>query len=132
MSDVESETEILHPEMTVEVMGETITVNEFTFRQGLALGPYLKDMMPALDEAVGDGGDLSGLVDTLYAYPDALDRMLLMVTGKTKEWFDSIKTLEEGEELVVALWVVNMSFFARRLSVRRNFRRAGQRSVKST
>ncbi|RLJ20803.1 hypothetical protein DJ031_04645 [bacterium endosymbiont of Escarpia laminata] len=137
MSQPVDETEILHPEHELIINGETITVHEFSFREGLDLGPVIAGLLPQLDAVVGDGSDLSGLLDVLYQHPDALEQMLIMATGKDKAWIDGL-TAEDGDMLVMLFWSVNAPFFTRRLASRRMQKKAGEkavrdlRSVKST
>ena len=117
---------ILHPEEQLTLAGRPVTVGELSFRQELALGPLIPDLIADLDTMVGDGSDLSGLFDALYRYPDVLLTMLEMSTGEDRDWIESLSG-PEGDELVMTFYGVNAGFFARRLHVRRILATAGKR-----
>ena len=122
--------EILHPDRVIEIGGREVTVREFSFRDSLDLGPLLSSMLSDIDNAVGDGTDLSGLFEAFYAHPDALEAVLLKCTGQDKEWIDSL-TSEEGEMIVMSMFEVNGPFFVRRVAARRMMAAAAPRSEKS-
>ncbi len=110
--------EILHPDLDLEMAGRSVTVREFRFKDGMEIGPLIVALVKDLDGAVGDGSDLSGLFDTLYAHPDVLRHLLLKSTGQDTEWLDSLSG-QEGDQLLMAFWSVNGPFFVRRLLFRR-------------
>ena len=124
MSDQDNAAEVLHPERTLTIGDKEVTVREFSFRDGLELGPLMQPMMSRLDAVVADGSDLSGLFDVLYAHHELLELMLLKATGESKEWLDTLDALQ-GDRLVMALWTVNGDFFTRRLATRRIAAKAG-------
>ncbi len=113
--------EILQPDEKVTIGDREITVKEFTFRQVLELGG-LSEVIALLDDVVGDGSDLSGLIDALYVHPAALEKMLLLSTGQEKGWLDSLSA-EDGDNLVMVFWGVNSGFFMRRLVRRRQIQK---------
>ena len=131
MSDEQDEGQILHPDCSLEVGGEVITVREFNFGETLQLGPLLAELIGDMDAALGDGGNLEGVLDTLYRHPKALEQMLVLSTGKDADWVNGLKSAD-GERLVMAFWGANGPFFARRVAARRTAARVGQRLATST
>ncbi|MEE8128191.1 DUF6631 family protein [Candidatus Vondammii sp. HM_W22] len=122
------EAEILYPDKTIQIGGREVTIREFSFRDGLDLGPMIAGLMAVLDKTVGDGSDLSGLFDALYQYPDVLEHMLLKSTCQDKTWLDGLCSAD-GDMLVMTFWGVNAGFFTRRLATRRMAMQAGKKGV---
>ncbi len=112
----------------LEVDGRTITVKPLTFVQSLDLGVLLESLLADLDRTIGDGSDLSGLLDTFYAHPEALRRMLLLSTGEEEAWLESLDS-ETGDRLVIELYLANTAFFLRRISMRRLARKASEEAA---
>ena len=113
---------------TLEVDGRTVTIRPLTFVQTLKLGPMLELLLADLDETIGDGSDLSGLLDTFYRHPETLRQMLLLSTGEEEAWLESLDS-ETGDRLVVELYLANMAFFLRRISMRRLARKASEEAA---
>ena len=128
MSD---DAEILHPERVINIGGMDVTVSEFSFRDSLDLGPALSSMLVDLDDAVGDGSNMSGMFDAFYAHPAALELVLLKCTGMDKSFLDGLSS-EDGDTLIMAMFDVNGAFFLRRLAARRMLDAAGRNLEKST
>ncbi len=115
---------------TLEVDGRTGTIKPLTFMQSLELGPVLEPLLAGLDETIGDGSDLSGLLGAFYAHPEVLRRMLCLSTGEDEAWLESLDS-ETGDRLVIEFYVVNAPFFLRRITMRRMERKASEEASRA-
>jgi len=106
--------------------GRVVEVRPFTFMEGLRLAPALNPLLKALDRVVGDGEDLADLAGVFLSHPDALREMLITGTSLQEADLDALSA-RDGEALALALWVANVDFFVRRLSLMRAIRQVAAR-----
>lgn len=113
------EAAVLMPEQHVDAGGETLTVRELSFAEGLRLGPMLRPLIEALDVVLADTAARPEAI--LAAFEDQAEVVMAAVatvTGKGREWLDGLEDAD-GQALLLAFWQANMGFFVRRLAMRR-------------
>lgn len=128
---MKNEASILHPDVVVTINGRKITIHEFTFVEGLELGPIVASLITDLDKDIGSGGNVARIFDTLFTHPETLKALLIKSTDVDEEWLNSLSG-NDGDHLLMEFWGVNAPFFMRRLVSRRMIRDASLRLVKST
>jgi hypothetical protein len=112
--------EILFPERDVKIGGVTITVTPLTFGRLPKASRLIAPVLKALNES----GVLSlqgmiieiagGIVELIGAGGDDLIAFLAFVIDRPVEWFETL-AVDDGIELVKAVYEVNADFFAQRL-----------------
>ncbi|MDX1464125.1 MAG: DUF6631 family protein [Halomonas sp.] len=111
----EQDPEILFPDETLEIAGETIEVREFRYLEGLraiALArPLLKALAELLEDDELDALALDGLIAEHYT---AWIALMAISTGKDEAWIEGLRD-RDGQTLSMTFWRVNSSFFMRRL-----------------
>jgi hypothetical protein len=112
------ELEVLAPDRTLDINGETITVREFRFLEGLRAAtharPILKDMTEIFAQGEGQEPALEELEDIFSRHADAFLALMSLSIGKPVEWFAGLSDME-GRLLLLAFWEVNSRFFMSRL-----------------
>lgn len=110
-----SDADILFPDETLEIAGQTIEVREFRYLEGLraiALArPLLEDLAKTLEEGDLDALALEGL---LGEHSAAWISLMSISTGQPREWIEGLRN-REGQRLSMTFWQVNSGFFMRRL-----------------
>jgi hypothetical protein len=107
-------------EETVEVGSETVTVREFTFREGMSVAPVARPILADFQELVerqAEGTeDLAAgdILQVMEAHPDAWFRLIAQACGRDPDW---VAALPEGAgtRLGIVFWRLNAAFFTRRL-----------------
>jgi len=109
--------EILYPDQQVKIKGETLTVREFRYREGLEMAalarPFLAGLRALIESAPG------------AVVPEALDALIgehrevwLMLVAKScdreLEWVAELPD-QYAMALQMAFWGANSGFFTRRL-----------------
>lgn len=107
----ETQSELLPKSLTVQVSGESITINRVTTEHVLGLVDVLFTVYKTLLES-GGAMTIPGLVAAL---PDAVFRILSVTTGKPVEFFRTAEDPIEILDIVEAWWEVNGDFFVNRL-----------------
>ena len=95
----------------VTVGKEDIHIRPFTFGQLLKALKHLAHLGTSMSE---EDGEL-GLVKALTDNSDDVLGLLMLATGKPKEFFDTLPA-EKGIDLAIATYNVNKDFFARTLT----------------
>ena len=114
----DNELEILHPEQELTLAGETITVHEFTFLEGLKAQQWVEPIVTDLGGLFTDGPrrdpGLAELNAVFAEHASALLELLSLATGKPRDWLERLSDAD-GSLLTLAFWTVNSSFFLRRI-----------------
>lgn len=107
---------ILYPDADLEIQGETITVRELRFLEGLRLHADLQPFLRRLTALLRSDEDISvALLERAFSeHAELLQSLLAMTTGKRAEWVASLDD-EHGYRLALAFWQVNRGFFLRRV-----------------
>jgi len=104
--------EALQQEGAVVMVGtEEIRIRPFTFGQLLKALKHLAHLGTSIND---EDGEL-GLVRALTDNSDDVLGLLMLSTGKNKEFFDTLSA-EAGIDLAIATYKVNKDFFARTLT----------------
>lgn len=117
--------ELLYPSgKEVMVGGETLTVREFTFGQWPKATKMLHPVISALVSqglfSVSDGelqlsADwVTGIVAVMSDGGESILDLCAYVTGKPRDFFDKV-SLNEGVDLIRAIFEVNADFFKKRI-----------------
>ncbi|WP_286806195.1 MULTISPECIES: DUF6631 family protein [unclassified Marinimicrobium] len=113
---------ILHPEHTLTVGGEKVTVREYGFVEGLRLRPKYQPLLDALyDIMVGERAPELDAVEAVLAEQLDTTLDLIAVAADVDRSFIEDLSNEDGQRLMDAWWAVNSPFFLRSV-----FKRAAQ------
>lgn len=99
---------LLPESLTVDAGGQTFTIGPFTFGQ---LPGVLKHVGALIGAINGESLDLSALSE---AGGESIIALVMIATGKPREWFDALPA-DEGIALMQAVLEANEDFFSRRL-----------------
>lgn len=115
----QKETRIILGFDEVEVNGETVKVNEFTFTQELKALAIAEPIIGAIADLYIKGEDPDMLaIETVFAtHAEAMIELLSISTSKPIEWFNSL-TGKYTSPLFFAFWGVNSHFFTQRIASR--------------
>lgn len=110
--------EVMFPDRQLTVGGIKVTVRELTFSEQLRhnhlLAP-LADILATIPSEQLEGPDsINVIYDALALYADALRELLAISCGQSVAWVDALPP-SDGEALLLSWWLVNSSFFVRRL-----------------
>ena len=123
MSDPAKDLEILQPDVTLEIQGETVTVREFTFLEGIQLVDTVKPVVEDLAAYMLGGVDLDdevslGILSEIMARRTGeMLKLMSQATGKSEDWITALPDAD-GQLLLLTFWQVNSHFFVRRLVMR--------------
>lgn len=116
------EMEILIGQREIEIAGETITVREYTFVEGLrvdAIACRLKTELSELFVGGEDGPelvfDLNRLDAVLGENADEFIQLQSMASGRSVAWVEGLNNAD-GQLLKMTWWMVNQHFFVNRLT----------------
>lgn len=111
-SSAEDDLAILHPDREVRVGGETVTVREYRFVEGLRLRAAAAPLVDALGELVQQHADLDQIYALLAEHEGLLLDLIALAIDKPVGFVEGLSG-PEGELLMDTWWVVNASFFTR-------------------
>ncbi len=111
-SAADDDLEILHPDREVRVNGETVTVREYRFVEGLRLRATAAPLVEALGELMQRNVDLDQVYALLADHEELLLELMALSIDKPVEFVAGLDG-PEGELLMDTWWVVNASFFTR-------------------
>lgn len=120
MTDPIEELDIIQPDIELEINGETVTVKEFTFFQGLRLGVVAKPLLDDLAEKVEVNNDftLQILGEVFADHSSIVSELIAQSTGETCDWVELLSDAV-GQHLLMTFWQVNSNFFVSRLLTRK-------------
>jgi hypothetical protein len=110
---------VLHPEQTVTINGQEITVREYGFIEGLKLRPLMKPLHDRLYEITQSGQriELESILDVVADNPGELTQLIATSAGVNVSWINSLNDAD-GTLLMMTWWGVCGPFFVRKLSDR--------------
>lgn len=113
------EHEILFPDREVTLStGEQVTVNEYSFRDGLRMdafaAPLIADLRQLLLAEPDEDAMLAQLDQLFGLHAEIVMQAIAIATAKTVEWLDALGD-SDGQKLRLTWWSVNRDFFLRRL-----------------
>ncbi|MFA7666458.1 MAG: DUF6631 family protein [Burkholderiaceae bacterium] len=116
--------DVLLPDRELAVGGDTVTVREFTFLQGLQAEALVRPMIQDLQALFGaedDGADealeFASMAEIFGRHAEAFLTLIATSCGKSREWVAGLSD-HDGQILAMTFWSVNARFFTRRLVVR--------------
>ena len=116
MANQENEAEILYPDASIIIKGESIEVKEFSFPQGLKVNAMAAPLIKALSAFFTDdeNADFSAMSSVFDMHSETLIELMSISINKPTEWFNTL-TDTEGQALLMTFWSVNKVFFINRL-----------------
>lgn len=104
--------DILHPDREIRVGGDTVTVREYRFVEGLRLRSAAAPLVDALVELMQQHANLDQIYALLAEHEALLLDLIALSIDKPVEFVEGLGG-PEGELLMDTWWVVNASFFTR-------------------
>lgn len=115
MSDTTNDLDVLFPDETLTIAGESVEVREFRYLQGLQVLPQARPILSGLSTLLDEQALDPMAIEMLVAeHQDAWCGLMSVSTGKPVEWIQALSD-RDGMTLAMAFWRVNSSFFMRRL-----------------
>lgn len=106
---------IISPASEIVIKGESITVNEINYMQGLKLHHVLQPVLDDIAEQfTEENTDFNAMAAVFADHIDVINKMILVATGKDERLFENLGD-EEGQYLLMTFWMVNSHFFTRRI-----------------
>jgi hypothetical protein len=113
-SDLEDLEKLQNKGEVVKVNGEDIHIKPFTFGQLLKALKHLSNIGNSF--TTGENlDDTSALLRVFSYHTEDVMGLLILATGKDKEFFENLDP-EIGIDLAMAAWRVNQDFFAQKLA----------------
>lgn len=119
----DNELEVLQPDQTITVGGETVVVREFRYAEGMRLMPYLQPIFDVLKGAVNgeergdaDAGSISLYDELIENQAELMISLAAQAADRPREWVESLSD-DDGFRLMAAFWRANQGFFTRRLTL---------------
>ena len=115
-----SDMEVLHPERTVILGGEEITVREYGNVEWLRLLPTVEPMVSAVTQMLAspDEPNYEVVLNTIAVHTDQMLPLVLQTVGRDLEWLETLPPADV-ESLLMVWWGVNYHFFVQRAQSRR-------------
>lgn len=117
-SDDAEDLAVLHPDVTDEIAGESVTFREYPHLVGLRLRAAYQPIVEGIARVAleGDAGqlDLDAIADVLADHADALPALIGASCGKDPAWYAGLSD-DDGERAMHAWWAANDGFFVRRV-----------------
>jgi hypothetical protein len=121
----------MSPDLTVDIGGETVTVREYRFFEGLQLLQTQAAFFDDLYATISRDGAQPGFYDVMLVFAKHEGGISLMVAkaiDRDIDWVRNLRT-SDGEGLMLLWWEVNGGFFIRTIQSRAvDARLAGSRS----
>lgn len=109
--------EILQPDYTLVIGGQTVTVREYRFFEGLRLQrdeqAFFEDLYKLLSEA-GSGPSFDDVLALIGDHNLSVAVMVAQSIDRDLEWVLALGEAD-GDALLLTWWQVNSSFFIRRV-----------------
>lgn len=115
-SEVDKDVGRLFSDQVVVIKGETITVREFRYLEGLRAAAIARPFIAGLRKLIEDLGNLEpeAILALIGENSEVWGQLGAISTGRPIEWLSEL-TDEEGMDLTLKLWEANKDFFTRRL-----------------
>lgn len=105
---------VLFPELTVSIAGESITVREYGFIDGLRVRALMAPFVAELDAMIMTAPLVEEIIDLLGRYIDATQQAVAISVSRDPAWVAALKPAD-GEELLFTWWAVCGPFFLRQV-----------------
>ncbi len=101
-------------ERVININGEAITVQKFTFAQGLKaeplIQPMIHDMRRLLAGDAEEAIEYRALADIFGRHADEFLELIAIACGRPRAWIETL-TDRDGQLLAMTFWTVNSRFF---------------------
>ncbi len=120
-----SDMEVLHPERTVYLGGEQVTVREYGNLEWLRALPVAEPLVASIAEMLAGEQEPAYEValDAISRHTDGLMPLIAQAFGRDIAWLDALPP-QEFESALMEWWGVNGHFFVRRASNRQAIEQA--------
>ncbi|MGO4699802.1 DUF6631 family protein [Dyella sp. 2RAB6] len=118
---------VLHPDMTVSIAGQSVTVREYGLLEGLIVRGYMRPFTADLERMLSTGSEVltEDVMDAIGLHAHLVHRALaqsIAVAGNEAsetdmQWIGQLKDLD-GDRLLNTWWGVNGLFFLRQATRR--------------
>jgi len=109
----ENDLEVLHPERTLQIAGQDVTVREYGFVEGLRLRPLMQPFLDDLHALVKGGKELPALEEIMVVFGkhyEQVAELMAVAADVDLEWVHQLDS-RQGHMLLYAWWTVNGPFF---------------------
>ncbi|WP_445364394.1 DUF6631 family protein [Microbulbifer sp. ANSA003] len=119
-AESQDDLEILHPERTLTIAGEVITVREYGFVEGLRLRSLAAPFLKALHQVMGNGAALSleAVLDIIAEHHEITLQLMAIAIDRDNDWLHDLND-PDGNRLLMTWWAVTGPFFLRSVQQRR-------------
>ena len=118
----DAETDVLYPDDQLVIDGQSVTLHEYTFAEGLKATAIARPLLARLTVLVNDQDEINIKINDLLTisqdYPDEWIGLLALATGLEVETIAHLSDAD-GSLLSARAWQVLLPFFGRRLAVER-------------
>ena len=110
--------QILMPDADLTIAGETITVREYRFFDGLVIvkqaAPFIDDLYNLLGREGAAPPSFDDIEMLVATHRDLVKEMVALSVARTAEWVGALSDTD-GDALLLTWWEVNTRFFIRRV-----------------
>jgi hypothetical protein len=128
---------VLHPDITIQIAGRSVTVREYGLLEGLRVRNYMRPFAVELEQMLSGGSEVlvEDVMDAIGVHVSLVHRALAQSIAEPGaeasdvdlRWIATLKDLE-GDHLVSTWWGVNGLFFLRQ-ATRRVAERARRKAL---
>ncbi|WP_218241518.1 DUF6631 family protein [Comamonas fluminis] len=120
-----SDMEVLHPERTLPLGGELVTMREYGNVEWLRLLPAAEPMVAAIAEMIASPHEPSYevVLNAISTHTDGVLPLIVQAADRDMDWLESLSA-DDVENLLMLWWGVNGHFFVRRARIRQAVERA--------
>lgn len=117
--DLSNELEILNPDRTITVGGESVTVREYSWPEAMELAATAAPVLAEMKTLFAAGGDVSleDLADLITRHRAIMFDLIARSIDRPVAFIEGL-TDSDGLLLLTCYWRVNSGFFVRRLIMR--------------
>jgi len=118
--------EVLFPDVSITLRGESVTVREYSFVEGLQAASLARGLLRDLGDLFLDADqsepDLGDIEAVMGAHAGVVVELIALATDRPAEWVGALPDAD-GQRLLLTWWAVHRDFFGRRLAARAVSRR---------
>lgn len=105
---------VLHPDITLTIAGESITVREYGFIEGMGLRPVVAPLIADLCTLIVTKPLAEDVYDVLGTHVDLMRQAIAVSVDRDPAWVEALND-RDGDDLVQAWWTVCGPFFLRQV-----------------
>lgn len=109
----ENDLAVIHPDRTLTIAGQEVTVREYRFMEGMAVRQQAVDLVEDLRREIQSGEFLlEDVMEVLGKHLDLVLDLVVRSAGVEREWIEGLNH-HDGELLMLVWWSVCGPFFMR-------------------